>query len=215
VTIGQLINAPGYQRTGGYYGRFGPGGEDKFHDVDADQAPVSASGDIKGSLLTIPQDTTEDGRIGRQVFLKKVSLRFWAGLAGTNDIAATFDTVRIMLICDKQCNGANPSVTDVLESGDWMAFNNLANKGRFHTYFDKKIMLNALAGGGNTTNNTRTAAVGKYFEKHVKLNLPIEYDSDTGAVTEIRSNNVFLLYITDQGLATVECSMRFRYSDRS
>ncbi len=46
---------PGFDRTGGFYGRFaGPGGEKKFFDTDVDDAVVSGSMTIN-NLTVVPE----------------------------------------------------------------------------------------------------------------------------------------------------------------
>jgi len=54
------------------------------------------------------------------------------------------------------------------------------------------------------------------FEMYKKCNIPIEYSGTTGAITEIRSNNIFLLASSDgqaDDLVTMVGNCRVRFSD--
>lgn len=210
---------PGVTRTGGYYGRFGIGGELKFLDTTCDDALVSTSGTLNGDitplngLILIPQGDGESARIGRKVNITKIGIRMTLVLPNTTTLALMDDTVRVILIQDKQCNGALPAVTDVLQNASFDSFNNLANSQRFHTLWDKTVSLSTMGLGVTTAPAQSSAPVNKSISKYIKCNIPIEYSGTTGNVTTIRSNNIFFLYISRSGAMKVECEMRFRYSD--
>jgi len=119
-----------------------------------------------------------------------------------------------MVVLDKQCNGAAPNVDDILETTDWQSFNNLANKNRFRTLYDKTFVLNPLSASGDGTAND----FGEYdraFTFFKKCSIPIEFDSTTGAITEIKSNNLVILAISDTSntVTTMNSKIRLRFSD--
>ncbi len=206
----------GYGRTSGFYGRFsGQGAELKFHDVDADDAIVANGGAVT-TLLQIAQGTTESERLGRKITLRSINCRFEITLPSTTVVASTSDVIRVLIVQDKQCNGAIPPWATILESNDYQSFNQLANKSRFRTLMDRTYAIQATAGSGQGTTNTK-----EYAEAHIsdtffkKCNIPIEYDNSgtTGAITEIRSNNILLLLISRDNVAGFFSKFRFRYSD--
>jgi hypothetical protein len=202
-------------RTSGYAGRYtGPNAELKFLDVNIASATVAAAGSIvnSGTLLVVAQGTGESGRVGRKITIRKASMRAIVALPATSLPADTGDLVRVILYCDKQCNGATAAVTDILESTDILAFNNLANKGRFRTLLDKTVALNSQGGSWDGTND-QYASYRTSWSKYLDLNIPIEYDNTTGVISEIRSNNIGCLVISHAGRATIELQFRFRYSD--
>ena len=122
------------------------------------------------------------------------------------------DTARIILFWDKQCNGATAGVTDILESAQYNSFNNLANKGRFKILMDKRYTLNYMTGIG-TAGDQDYSAVFKHGSYYKKCNIPVEYDSTTGAITEIKSNNIGVLLIPSNGTSGFNSKFRFRFSD--
>ncbi len=188
-------------------------GELKFHDIDVDQAAADLSGGIilnAGTINIIAQGVTESQRIGRKVTIKNIG---WRGLLNLTVTATTTlsapQTVRLMMVLDKQCNGATATVLGVLESANYQSFNNLSNKGRFLTMCDKTIVLQPQNGAGNGTANDNSA-VQEIFEFYKKVEIPIEYDSTTGAITEIRSNNLFILIISDTATSTCTLDSKIR-----
>ncbi len=208
---------PGYNRTAGYYGRYAGGGELKFHDVDLDDAVIAAGGTITASVNLIPQGVTEVQRIGRKCTIKSINWRMSLNLA-EQDAQATpesGDTVRIIMYIDKQCNGATAAVLDVLESADFQSFNNLSNKSRFRTLMDRTITLNfaTLASDGAGVVSSTDMFIDQQFYK--KCNIPIEFDATTGAITEIRSNNIGVLLISRAGVSIFNSKIRLRFSDGS
>ncbi len=202
----------GYSRTSGFYGRFAKGGELKFFDLDIDVAPAAA-GAITDSVNKIAQGTTEVTRIGRKCTIQNINWRFEMVLSAATAKASTSELIRVILYLDKQCNGATAAITDILEAADYQSFNNLANKSRFRTLMDREYTLVTQAGGGDgTTEDYGEDLVSDSFYK--KCNLPIEFDSTAGAITEIRSNNIGVLIIAKTGgISAFSSKMRLRFSD--
>lgn len=204
---------PGYSRTGGYYGRFGGGGmgrELKFHDVDFSNSVVSAIGKIE-QLLEIKQGTTESERIGRKCTIKTIGLRVIAKLPPVTVQANSSDTLRFMLILDKQTNGAPATPSEVLQTADILEYKNVANSTRFEIIWDKSITINAQAGAGNGTTDNDTFEMQQWLYYFKKVHIPIEYNNTLGAITEIRSNNLFLLQFSEKGLIQTRTKARIRF----
>lgn len=206
--------AKGYSRTSGYYGRFAPlGQEQKFLDTSSNTGAVTTTGQIlPSSLVTVAAGSGESQRIGRKITVRALHLRFVAGLNSQTTGNNTDDGLRVIVYLDKQCNGATATVTDILETADYLSFNNLANKNRFMVLMDKHVDVSATCGAYNgTTNIFGSKAVTKSM--HKKLNVPIEFSSTTGGLTEIRSNNLGVLVISDKGNIQYTATARIRYTD--
>lgn len=204
----------GITRTSGYYGRYAPlGQEQKFLDTSTTQAPVSFNGNIApSSLVAVPAGTGESERVGRKITVRALHLRYVCLMNNQTTPGATDDGVRVIVYWDKQCNGTAATVTDILETADYLSFNNLANKNRFMILMDKQHDISLTAGAGNGTANVFGAkAITKSM--HKRLNIPIEFSSTTGGLTEIRSNNLGVLVISDNGNITYTATARIRYTD--
>ncbi len=214
----RIVKAPraGFQRTSGFYGRFtGANAELKFHDLDIDDAVVAQNGTIaEDSCNGIAQGVTESQRIGRKCVIKNIGWRYTL-LRQLESAAVGLapEAVRVILYLDKQANGATATVTGILESDDYQSFNNLANTSRFKILMDRTHTLQVgTSAGDGTTNDTNGWQLDASFFK--KCNIPIEFDSTTGAITEVRSNNIGVLLLGKTGASGVfNSKMRLRFSD--
>ncbi len=209
---------PGVDRTGGYYGRYsGRGGELKFFDVSLDDAVIAAGGVVTDSINKIAQGVTESERVGRKCTIKSV---YWNGVLTLPEVLAQAtpgagDRVRLILYLDKQCNGATATQAGILESTAYDSYRNLANSGRFQILLDKKITLNYLTLGSNSAASHSHTQFLRQFSFYKKCNIPIEFDNTTGAITEIRSNNLGILIMDANGLSAIGSRIRLRFSDGS
>ncbi len=206
----------GYTRTAGFYGRFsGAGAERKFHDVDFDDAVVASGGTVTASINLIPQGVTEKTRVGRKATLKTIQWNYTVSLPEVDAVAdpAGGDILRVILFMDKQCNGATATVTGILESADYQSFLNLANSGRFRILSDKRHSLNYTTLASDGAGVVSSAQVQREHTLYKSCNIPLEFDATTGAITEIRSNNVGVLLISKNNLAGFASKFRMRFTD--
>lgn len=210
----------GYTRTGGFYGRFaGKNAELKFFDTAFAAFTFDTTGEIlpgggtATSINLVPQGTTESTRIGRKIVIKKISIKGmikYPTLSGT----ALTPILRMALVLDKQANGAYPAWSDIYSSDEPYSFLNLANSQRFVIMKDWFFTL-APTGGAYDGTNDVFVGQAKIIKYNKSCNLPIEFNSTTGAITEIRSNNLFL--VADAKLMDDQVegwlNTRIRYSD--
>jgi len=181
----------GFLRTGGYYGRFNRGGgtELKFFDT-ALSFNIDSTCEVPatGQITLIPQGDTESTRDGRVCTVKSYQIKGNAQFVPATASNASSNAI-IYVVLDTQCNGAAAAVTDVFSSTSVATqLMNLANSGRFRILKKLKLTFNSNAGVTTAYNN-----VNKLFECYGRCNLPIQFSSTTGAITEIKSNNIFLI----------------------
>ncbi len=208
---------PGTTRRVGYYGRYPPsGGELKFHDVDLDDAVVASGAAITASINLVPQGVTEVQRVGRKCSIRRIQWRYNVTLPQTVDSGTPTagDSIRVILFKDRQANGATATTANILESDNWQSFLNLVNSGRFQILMDRVHDLNRLT--LTSTQNADTfdsCTVSKSFTFYKTCNIPIEFDGATGAITEIRSNNLGVLLISSSNVCGFNSKFRLRFSD--
>ncbi len=209
--------ARGMVRNVGYYGRgLGSAQEMKFHDLDIDDAVIAQNGNIvQASCNLIAQGVTESTRVGRKCVIKSINWRFRVLLNEVNDAAnpSPGDVVRIIVYQDRQCNGATATVLGLLETDNFQSFNNLANKNRFLTLMDRTYTMNALTLSADAAGNFDAADMSINDTFFKKCNIPIEFDNTTGAITEIRSNNIGVLLLSNIGVSGLDSKMRLRFTD--
>ncbi len=192
-------------------------GELKFFDTAGDFATVAATGEINSSLNLIPQGVTEDSRIGRKCVISRLHLKGDVVLVGTaGAITGLRDRVRLIIYIDKQANGATAAVLDILETADVLSFRNLSNTGRFRVLSDQVKVMNCMSGGGNVggADCNFGEQIASWNVNLTGLNIPIEFSDTTGALTEVRSNNIGILAIAEQnGSSTCKFNARVRFKD--
>ncbi len=205
---------PGVDRTGGFYGRYsGRRGELKFHDVDLDDAVIASGIQITPSINLIAQGVTESTRVGRKCTVKSVNWHYNITMPDVGNAGAG-EVVRVVLYKDKQANGATATATGLFESDDYQSFRNLANSGRFEVLMDRTHKLNYQSSAGNGTAND--APLQEHtFSFYKACHIPLEFDSTTGAITEIRSNNLGVALIAKTGSVGFASKFRLRFSDGS
>lgn len=190
------------------------GGELKYFDQDVSIADVNAGGAIPLSTLNaIAQGVGESQRIGRRVVIKKIIWRWSLRLLQNSTAGNAYSIVRLMLYLDKQANGAVATATDILEDNDVYAFNKLSSKDRYTILFDKLVTLSPQGGALETV--TVTVPLIKAGILSRTCEIPIEFSSTTGAITEIKSNNLGCLIVGLNSSSTVELDgrVRLRYTE--
>lgn len=205
--------ARGYTRRTGFYGRFPPSGNElKFFDTTVGSL-FDATGEVLsgGQLCLIPQGVTESTRVGRKCVIKSIQARGVISFLPAAGTTGT-DTVSLFLVLDKQANGAAAAFTDIFVGTNAVrALRNMANSSRFMIIKRWDIPMNSTAGVSGAYSNNK-----KIFRYYKRCNIPIEYSSTTGAITEIRSNNIFLAGGSDTDLDDVTgiaANFRVRFSD--
>lgn len=214
----------GRDRTGGTWGRFKapPSQEKKWHDTvreinvtNALQLLGTTAAPTVVSINLIPQGDTAITRDGRKCQL--VSYYCCGTLKTTVAAQAVYHGYyKLWLVQDTQCNGANCLAADVftIDTGGTpsLVHRNLENVERFRIIDCCRFQVNPPAtNGGSELNGTTT-----YFECQGKLSVPLEFGGATGAITEIRSNNLFWIGLADtltQGssVAAIKLFTRLRF----
>ena len=143
------------------------------------------------------QGTTATQHIGRKSVLTSVLLRGWL------QMNVTIGPVRILIVYDKETNGAVPAATDIFTIGDSMSPMNLANSDRFIVVADHSPFL--LQGQATGTSNIIN------FEIYRKMRLPCQFnDTTTATITAINTGS--LLVCTALCDATSTISLQETYS---
>jgi hypothetical protein len=128
-----------------------------------------------------------DQRLGRSVQMDDLSLNIF----DTVDVTAGNDQQhRFIVFVDHQANGVTPSVSDLLDSASPLAMPNLANRVRFTILHDETFILNAYD--------------KPFCQKCMVARLPLTSkttfnDSDSGTVSDIATNAVYLMVLGNQG----------------
>lgn len=203
---------PGFTRSNGSYGRYGR------HALDAGLRPefkffnttlatsMANTLAVDTSINLIPQGDTESTRDGRQCTIKSIA---FSGVLTSNVVTPSDPQICwIYCILDTQCNGAVAAITDIFDTNvPGIAFMNLSNSNRFKILKKFAVPLNSTAGDVST----QVAAVSKTIKWYKKCSIPLEFSGTTGAVTEIRSNNIFFVTAELSANVNVRGVVRVRF----
>lgn len=202
---------PGFTRSVGAYQRSIPGSiEKKYFETSIVNVGSNIAGSVLNSLNLVPQGTTDQTRIGNKISIRNINIHGYMSYDDQTTGAFGAGNLRVILFVDKQCNGATALVTDILKSASIESFRNMDQVDRFTILKDivfegPQLVANAL----------HTSQTTKYWSLSAKCDLPIHFSSTTGAITELRSNNIGMLYITD-GAAVNPASLgvaRVKFTD--
>ncbi len=209
----------GYYRKTGWYRKPNSGPELKFFDGTMTDAVVASGGVVVLNCMNIiDQGVSEQQRIGRKIVLRSIAFRYFMTLP-EQDAASTpppNDVLRILIIQDKQCNGTAATVNGdggPLFTNDTNTFNNLNNKSRFVTLMDRTHMLNYQTLASDGAGLVSSASLQENYSWFKKLNIPLEFSGTTGAITELRSNNLFCVIMGTASHAGFDSRFRLRFSD--
>lgn len=179
------------------------GMEKKHVDLGVGVTVLASAGTVEpaaGSYVLIAQGLTDKTRVGNKITVTNFNLRFTLSQDDTGTGAIFNINFRYMLIIDKQCNGATLPTTLLLDPGnpalttvDLKSFRNLDNTDRFEVLTDKFIHMSQSCTNALHSNQGES----RVYKVSHKLNLPIHYSGTTGAITELKSNNLVALLIPD------------------
>lgn len=193
--------------------------ERKFLDTLISAQATSNAWQVTNSQNLIAQGTTQSTRVGRKVTIRNIHCSGQVELTDTVDVEASPGPVKvkICLMQDTQANGANPTASGtagVYSDTDINSFHNLANAGRFRTLYVWEDVLNVSGGAGAGTSGNDWAGETKPLAYHKDVNIPIEFNSTTGAITEILSNNLFWAFCASNSAGcTFTVRTRIRFTD--
>jgi 2C-methyl-D-erythritol 2,4-cyclodiphosphate synthase len=176
--------------------------EYKFFEVTTNES-FSNDQIVEDSLIKIAQGDTESTRDGRKIVITGIHFKGYMVLDANN----SGDAVRLVLYVDKQPNGATAATTDYWASinKNGYSFRNLTQTKRFRVLSDKTYVINNVA-------STVTKPIRR-IEYNFKVNIPINYTSTLGAITELQETNIGLMSSSLGSGVDLDGIWRIRYQD--
>lgn len=192
-------------RTGGFLGI-----ELKYYDTSRSGVALTNPSDASGAeidpstinaLNTIAQGDGEQNRDGRNVVMKKISIKGNVTINVQQNVVAldALPVVYLALVQDKQTNGAQLNSEDVFTNPSGATplaahpFRNLQYIKRFNVL--KTCTLEFENGLYPTYDGTNIEVSGKMmaFEMHKDLNIPVNFTGTTSAIANIADNSLHLI----------------------
>lgn len=200
----------GYTRNAGAYARSIPirSTEKKYFDTSLADTSDHSAGIVLPSLCLLPQGTTDQKRIGNKVTIRNINLHLSGSLDDQGTGVFSDGCYRVIVFIDKQCNGAAAAVTDILNTANISSFRNMDQVDRFTILKDKMYVLPC-----RSTNVLHTISPLIRVNWSKKCNIPVHFSSTTGAITEIRSNNIGILFISNTVNENTGGIARIKFTD--
>jgi len=136
-------------------------------------------------------------RVGNRIVMKSVNLR----MLFTNEAAmVSRQPIRLMLVYDRQANGAAPVITDILDSAAMSSQKNVANRDRFLVLRDMVFDMNSF--GAATAAASNVQMVKTVF---VPLKgLMTTYNAGAAGVGSITTGALYLVYFSTTGAGAAD-----------
>ncbi len=132
-------------------------------------------------------------RNGRRAEMVSVYIRYCIQLGATE----TTSTVRLLLIYDKQANGAAITAPDVLDANTPEAMLNMDNRERFDILWDKTFGMNITAADSGSGPNQHHV----FLKKFVKLrNREIIFSGTGGGIADIATGALYLMSLSTEAV---------------
>lgn len=159
--------------------------EQSFLDTQTSVATINSTHTIL-QLCNMVQGDDHEQRQGDQVKFTSISIK-WTFKLASDSSAPAF--IRVMLIRDKQTNGAIYTAGDIFTDASVddtiVSALNLDNKYRFDVIMNKVIQLNP---NGRETH---------YLKFYKKLDMLVRYGGNAGTIADLNSDSYSLLIVSD------------------
>jgi len=153
------------------------GPEIKNIDVNSTSAPpLTASFSVPQLLNGVTQGSGATARLGRKILMKSFQIRYTCSVVDGDDASQH----RIVVVYDKQTNGAAPIATDVFTVNDFNSPLNLNNSDRFVVICDE------------ITESVQSSVINISGKRYVKMNMEVLCGGSGNAVADINSGSVYI-----------------------
>lgn len=175
----------------------------KYRDVQATATAIDNTGLVQPINVAAQGDGVTN-RDGNSLFIKSFYMKYFLQWDVASSTAS--QTVRVILVQDKQCDQASPSFGDVLEDVTSLDILTSAidfnNSRRFKILYDRNHSLNQVR-----TNVT----VKKFF----KINQTTKFLNTGATIADISTNAYFLMFISDSVSESpiLTSFLRMRFTD--
>lgn len=154
----------------------------------------TAAGTVS-ALNLVAQGAGDNQRVGQHIKSDSIWISVNVELSdatATTSLPITFyGMVRVMLVWDKQTNGALPAVTDILTNATATSDLNHIHRDRFTIIYDQvRSMANSSASAGSN--------MSTHFTCRKKISRDVEFQTTAGNIGAIATGGLYMLCISTQ-----------------
>lgn len=179
--------------------------ETKYLQQAVDATNISATGTLaQAALFNINQGNTDATRTGNQIKVTRLKIRFTFA-------SSVEDRIRIILLWDRQPNGAAAVIADVMAGTTYNAGfnkNNVVGHGgsRFTIVSDVTRTIQPFITATETTQQHIQT-----FTKSAKKT--VTYGANGAAITDMATNNLFWVLFSSSGTGDLVGTLEVQYKD--
>lgn len=173
--------------------------EDKYNDQTQSNQSVPNTGFVSSVLTVMARGTADNERIGNKVLGKDILIR---GSVAINSASTVTQNVRLMLVCDKEYDGATAALTDVLQSVDPFS--------PIEEHFTKRFTI--LRSYNFALSSQRPNVTFKIYSK---VPWHVWYDGSGSTSTDGKENQLYLMAVSDlsTNVPVLTYYSRFKFYD--
>jgi len=195
------------------------GGPDKkYKDYNFQQGPISATGNIfllNGGIIQGDADTE---RTGNHLTMTNISIHGEIWMVATTAINVTDasfnDDVRVLIVYDKQTNGAPlTTIGELLTTTNINSFRNMDTLERFIVLKDKKVKIGCVGSFTGGVQAMRFSTGRSLFKFNKKVALPVDYAGAPGAIADIKTGALYCIVVSENANASCDLWSRVKYLD--
>jgi len=166
-------------------------------------------------LNAVEQGDGESQRDGRKIVIKSVQVRgdIRGQIEQNQDDVNKAKVVRILLVQDRQTNGAQMTGTQMLTGATNVehAYYNLQYSQRFKVLYDKTFVLqcNTVGTDGANTNSVGFSAAS--FKIFRNVNIPVTFTSTAENIANIADNSLHMLALSSETNVDLAYESRIRF----
>ena len=158
-------------------------------------APLTASFTQPTLINGVATGTDGTTRIGRKILMKSLQIRYICGSGYPQS------QHRVLIVYDKQANGALPTASTVLDTNSFMSPMNLSNSDRFVVLVD------------DISDSTQSSVLNIAGKRYVKCNLEAVFSGVTSGIASIASGSIFIM-VANNADPTVGITSNFYFTTR-
>jgi len=145
-------------------------------------------------LNDIQQGTTINERLAARATCLSLQLR---GLVSSQNTGICY--VALLLVIDRQPQGALPPITDIFDQDTSFAFQRTSTRDRFSILYRKDYSVEG-------TSSLLTDSSGHPVNMLIKMRLPVAYASDDnmGTISNVKSNALYIITLSNAALTGVK-----------
>lgn len=205
------------------YVRAGRTIEKKYQDLYMEANPSAMIFDIVPTLFSdIAGGTKVNQRIGNKVTVTNINFRGEVSGWGPSGGITASNRCRMIVFLDTQCNGLPADIKQILQPPDELgtqtpkidAYRNMETAPRFRILKDKMMVFNPQGSDYREGANNHTLSNTKVIKFSWKGSLPLHFGSPGAGITELKNNNVGVLFVWEKTAAGhIKLNARVKYTD--